>query len=215
MAGWILCSRPTTLYSATALMMAQQTITVRNPPPRMLTGQETLHTLNHWRTAFRTYYRRDSFFKTFLLPDASWNPGSANYGQLDEVNNGTITRTGQDKAEDLKDFLNTLMGFLPFPYLTERVLKSTKNLEEVWSIIYDHYGLTVTGDTFLDFHTMARIEGEFYDRLLAHIHMHLPGANISVDGVSTGTNGERMSVGLMNFVAMSWLAKIHPSRIIA
>ena len=62
--------------------MAQQLTTqVRNPPPRMLVASETLQTLNHWKTSFRTYYRRDSFYKGFLLPDAVWDPAAANYGQ--------------------------------------------------------------------------------------------------------------------------------------
>ena len=219
MAGWILCSRS---YNPLQCNCFDDGSTNNYSEESSSSnangsGQETLHTLNHWRTTFRTYYRRDSFFKAFLLPDATWNPGAADYGQLNELSNGTIIRTGQDKAEDLKDFLNTLMGFLPFPYLTERVLKATRNLEEVWTIIYDHYGLTITGETFLDFNSMTRIEGEtyrqFYDRLLAHTHMHLPGQNVSVDGVSSGPNGEKMTVGLMNFVAMSWLAKIHPNLI--
>ena len=85
----------------------------------MLTFKENLHSLNHWKTAFRTYYRRDSFFKAFLLPDASWNSAVANYGQVDDTNGTNIVRTALDKGEDLKDFLNTLSGYLPFPYLTE------------------------------------------------------------------------------------------------
>ena len=110
--------------------MALQSVTVRNPPPRMLNAQETLYSLNHWRTTFRTYYRRDSFFKAFLLPDATWDASRSYYGQVDDTTNGTVTRTRQDKAEDLRDFLSTLVGFLPFPYLTEKILNSTKNLQD-------------------------------------------------------------------------------------
>ena len=91
--------------------MAQHIQTVRNPPPRMLTATETLHSLNHWKTAFRTYYRRDSYFKSFLLPNATWtNVAADNYGQIAETNGQTETRSAVDKGEDLQDFLNTLAG---------------------------------------------------------------------------------------------------------
>ena len=94
--------------------MAQQLQTVRNPPPRMLTFNETLHSLNHWRTSFRTYYRRDAFFKAFLLPNANWNNvANENYGQVDDVNGTVVTRNAADKGEDLRDFLNTLAGYNP------------------------------------------------------------------------------------------------------
>ena len=85
--------------------MIQQVQTVRNPPPRMLTLTETLHSLNHWKTSFRTYYRRDSYFKAFLLPNATWsNSAEAHYGQVADINGNTTVRTAADKGEDLRDF---------------------------------------------------------------------------------------------------------------
>ena len=87
--------------------MTHQLQAVRNPPPRMLTANETLHSLNHWRTSFRTYYRRDGYFKAFLLPDATWtNSANTNYGQDADMNGTTVIRTAADKGEDLQDFLN-------------------------------------------------------------------------------------------------------------
>ena len=86
--------------------MAQALQMVRNPPPRMLALQETLYSLNHWRTGFRTYYRRDSYFKCFLLPNATWTPQEENYGQTADMNDRVVVRSAQDKAEDLKDNMN-------------------------------------------------------------------------------------------------------------
>ena len=131
--------------------------TVRNPPPRMLTVSETLYSLNHWKTSFRTYYRRDSFYKGFLLPNASWDPTAINYGQTADRQNGTVIRSAEDKGEDLKDFLNTLVGYLPFPYLTEKIVHASTSLAEVWEAIYEHYGLSVTGDTLLDFTSLSPV----------------------------------------------------------
>ena len=187
---------------------------VRNPPPRMLQMVETLHSLNHWKTAFRTYYRRDSYFKAFLLPQATWsNSAEHNYGQDEDTDGTNITGTAADKGEDLRDFLNTLAGYLPFPYLTEKIIDGTTNLQQVWDIIYDHYGVSVTSETFLDYVTIKLNTGEtyrrFFDRLLAHARLHLPKASITVNGINTG-NGESMTVALMNFIALDWLNKINP-----
>ena len=77
----------------------------------MLNAQETLYSLNHWRTTFRTYYRRDSFFKAFLLPNATWDASRANYGQTNDTSAGAITRTSQDKAEDLKGIVSCFENF--------------------------------------------------------------------------------------------------------
>ena len=84
--------------------------TVRNPPPRMLTSSESLYSLQHWITSFRTYYRRDSYYKSFLLPQVRWDPAQVHYGQTEDIDAaGTVTRTAEDKSEDLKDFLNTIV----------------------------------------------------------------------------------------------------------
>ena len=196
--------------------MAQQLLTtqVRNPPPRMLTPTETLQTLNHWKTSFRTYYRRDSFYKGFLLPNAQWDPAAENYGQTDDVQGADIVRAAVDKAGDLEDFLNNLAGYLPFPYLTEKIVKGSKKLQDVWDTIYDHYGVNISSESLLDYVSLKQISGEtyrqFFDRLLSHARLHLPKANVTVDGVTTGADGEKMTVSLMNFVAMDWLNKINP-----
>ena len=132
--------------------MANQLQTqVRNPPPRMLTQNETLQSLNHWKTAFRTYYRRDSFYKCFLLQDAQWDPAADNYGQIDDREGANVIRTAADKAGDLEDFLNTLAGYLPFAYLTDKIVTGSKKLQDVWDTIYDHYGVNISSESLLDY----------------------------------------------------------------
>ena len=195
--------------------MAQAVQLVRNPPPRLLGLQETLYSLNHWRTTFRTYYRRDSYYKGFLLPNATWDPNHIHYGQDPDMTDETVLRSTEDKCEDLKDFLNTLIGYLPFLYLTEKVLRGTTNLQQVWDLIFEHYGLKVSSESLLDFTQISLQEGEsfrqFFDRLMSHSRLHLTGANITVDGINSGPNGETMTISLMNFVALTWLQKINPT----
>ena len=206
------------VYDYFLIIMAQQLQTqVRNPPPRMLTNHETLQTLNHWKTSFRTYYRRDSYYKGFLLPDAAWNSTAANYGQTADRQDANVVRSAADKAGDLEDFLNNLAGYLPFPYLTEKIVKASTKLQDVWDIIYDHYGVNVTSESLLDYVAIKQVSGEtyrqFFDRLLSHARLHLPKPNITVDGINSGANGEVMTISLMNFVAMDWLSKINPQLI--
>ena len=188
--------------------------TVRNPPPRVLAVTETLHSLNHWKTHFRTYYRRDGYYKGFLLPDVTWNSTRPNYGQTDDVQDGVIVRTALDKSEDLKDFLNTIVGYLPFPYLTEKIVSGTTSLQQVWDIIYEHYGLKITNESLLDYVSIQKLQGEsyrqFFDRMLSHARLHLPPAGSTADGIITAPGGEQMSIGLMNMVAINWLQRIHP-----
>ena len=173
----------------------------------MLTLTETLHSLNHWKTAFRTYYRRDGYFKAFLLPDAEWDSNAENYGQTADTNGTTTTRSAVDKGEDLKDFLNTLVGYLPFPYLTEKIVSGSTNLQNIWDIVYEHYGINVTSESLLDYVSVKKSEGEtyrqFYDRLLSHARLHLPKANITIDGISTGITGEQMTIGLI--ISSQWI----------
>ena len=48
------------------------------------------------------------------------------------------SESAADKGEDLKDFLNTLAGYLPFPYLTEKILDGSSKLQDIWDTIYEH-----------------------------------------------------------------------------
>ena len=103
---------------------------VRTPPPRQLTANETLETLSHWKTTFKTFYKRDDAFKIFFKKDMKWDESETDYGLEDEV--GGEARKAPELSEDLQDLLNTLSGYLPHSYLTDKILKNTKNLEDIY-----------------------------------------------------------------------------------
>ena len=107
----------------------------RTPPPRQLTNNETLESLTHWETTFRTFYKRDDAFKIFFKKDCKWDHNQPNYDLRDEV--GGEQRKADELSEDLKDLLNTLAGYLPHSYLTDKILKSTC-WSSIWKIIHDH-----------------------------------------------------------------------------
>ena len=97
---------------------------VKCPPPRQLGTTETLENLTHWRTTFRTYFKKDDSYKPLIRTNASWNPSDSNYGQVDETNG--LERSAEEVMEDLLDLLNILAGFLPHSYLTDKLVCNTR-----------------------------------------------------------------------------------------
>ena len=180
------------------------TSVVRHPPPRPLGAAETLESLTHWESTFRTYFKRDDAYKQLIRKSAKWNPLEIHYGQATETTG--LKRTAAEVKEDLTDLLTTLAGFLPHSYLTDKLLKNTKNWSDVWAIIHEHYGVQVSSETLLDFEDLCKQTGEthrqFYERLLQHARHHLAPANVKVEEVDTGNQAETMSVSMMNMIAL-------------
>ena len=75
---------------------------------------------------------------------------------MDEDAASTLKRKKADMKEDLVDLLNTLAGYLPHSYLTDKILKSTKGWKDVWNVIHDHYGVQVTSESLLDFESLQK-----------------------------------------------------------
>ena len=122
-------------------------------PPRQLTHSETLETLEHWKSCFRNYFRRDSIFKTFLVTGCTWDPTHPTYGFQDSK----YGISAVDMKDAIIDFLNNLAGFLPNSYLTQKLEKDTKCLADCWDIIEEqHHNVKVTSETFLDFEALTR-----------------------------------------------------------
>ena len=179
---------------------------VRLPPPRQLTKNESLDSLDHWKSIFKSYFRRDSIFRQFLASDCTWDSNEPNYGlpQQDGM-------TPSDRKDALIDFLNNLAGFLPHSYLTTKLEKNTKCLSDCWSIIEEHYNVQVTSETLLDFESLKKPPEEnyrqFYERLLQHARLHLAPPNAKVENIMN-TEKDKMSISIMNLVALQWLRKI-------
>ena len=188
---------------------------VRTPPPRPLGQVETLESLTHWVTTFKTYFKRDDAYKVFLKQSSTWDPSLAHYGQ--QVETVGLKRTPADMKEDLVDLLSTLAGFLPHSYLTDKIINNTKGWKDVWDIIHEHYGVQVTGESLLDFEDCQRQSGEsyrqYFERLLQHVKQHLAPPNVKVEQVATGAEKDTMTVTLMNMVALQWLRKVDPALI--
>ena len=177
---------------------------VKLPPPRQLTQSETLDSLDHWKSIFRNYFRRDSMFKQFL--NCEWDPARDNYGL-----EATDEMTAEERKDALIDFLSNLAGFLPHSYLTSKLVEDTKSLKACRRIIEEHYNVQVTPETLLDFESIRKSPDEnyrqFYEKLLQHCKLHLAPKDAEVDNLKNDTN-DKMSISIMNFVALQWLRKI-------
>ena len=103
---------------------------VKVPPPRQLNQKETLDSLNHWKTIFRNYFRRDTIFKQFLSSSTTWDPNQPHYGLAP-----TEDVTAEDRKDALVDFLHHLVGFLPHSYLTSKLVENTTKLDDCWDVI--------------------------------------------------------------------------------
>ena len=177
---------------------------VKTPPPRPLVQNETLDSLNHWKTTFRNYYRRDAIFSQFLSTELEWTPGP--------VIGGNDDMSAADRKDALVDFLNQLAGFLPHSYLTSKLEQNSKSLNDCWEIIEEHYNVKVTSETLLDFEALKKEPAEnyrqFFERLLQHSKLHLAPKNVKVENLKTDANGDLMTISLMNHIAVQWLRKI-------
>ena len=187
----------------------------RTPPPRQLSSSETLESLTHWETTFRTFYKKDETYKIFFKKDhCEWDSSQDHYGLSDEV--GGETRGKAELAEDLEDLLNTLAGYLPYSYLTDKLLKYTKGWKDVYKIIRDHYNVKVSSETLLDFESIHKNSEEthrqFFERLLQHTKQHLAPAEAKVEDFKN-TAKDKMTISLMNMVALQWLRKTSPDLI--
>ena len=185
----------------------------RTPPPRQLGTNETLESLTHWKTTFRTFYKKDDAYRIFFKSDAKWNHSQPNYDLADETVGEK--RKAADLSEDLVDLLNTLAGYLPHSYLTDKILKS-QNWDGVYKTIFDHYNVQVTSETLLDFENIHKKSEEthrqFFERLLQHAKQHLAPKDVKVEDL-TNTTDDKMTISLMNMVALQWLRKESPDLI--
>ena len=122
----------------------------------------------------------------------------------------------EERKDVLIDFLSNLAGFLPHSYLISKLRDNTKCLEDCWNIIEEHYNIKVSSETLLDFESIKKDPAEnyrqFYERLLQHCKLHLAPAEATVDTL-TNTSDDKMSISIMNLVALQWLRKINPQLI--
>ena len=177
--------------------------------PRRLEQQETLSSLNQWVITFKNFYRRCQYNSYFLQPNLTWGP-MGNRGFQAETEG--LKRSPEILASDLDGFLQCLSGYLPFDYVSEKLLSEATSMKTTWNIIYEIYDVEINTTHFLDYATMARNPGEsyrgFFNRLVGFVRQHLPTDQINAEGVQSPTTGESLSIGLLDAITIHWLLSI-------
>ena len=128
--------------------------------PRKLDQTETLQSLNHWRSVLKNYYRRCQFYGYFLAPGIPWD-NSQNRGFTTNETGG-LKRNPATLASDLDGFLSCIANYLPFDYVSEKLVSESRDMNSVWSIIYEIYDAELNTNNFLDYAFMTRETGETY-----------------------------------------------------
>ena len=193
--------------------MTTQITHVKVPPPRQLNSSETLQSLEQWYRTFKQYYKRDSHFKVFTLPTTTWNPADDVFGFQAESTG--LKRQPLELKEDCIHFLHALSSYMPYGYLVEKFVSSVSSLGNAFALICEHYGVSPSQESFLDFVSIHKDANESYrqyhERLLAFARQHLTKANTSVDGVNSGVSGDKLTISHMNLITLIWLKNINPA----
>ena len=148
--------------------------------------------------------------------DVTWYPATANYGLQAETIG--LKRDAPTLKNDLVAFLETIAGFVPHNYVTERILKNTTCLKEVWNVIAELYEAEISSDTFMDFASFSKLPNEsfcqFFERLVDHVQIHLTKPNVKLENFDSGPTGDKMNLTMLNMVVLQWLQKIDPKMVI-
>ena len=191
-----------------------ETVPTNNQPralqPRRLDNQESLQSLNHWRSVFRNFYRRCPYYGLFLLPSTTWD-SSHNRGFTTEESTG-LKRDVETLAADLEGFLDCLGSYCPFDYVGEKLKNESTSISSVWDILYEIYDLEITTSNFLDYALMRKEPDEsyrsYFNRLVGFVRKHLPKTEIKAEGITSQTTGETLSISLLDTIAIHWLITI-------
>ena len=129
---------------------------------RQLTTSETLDTLAHWKSHVRNYLKSNENYRVFFLRATVWDATKPNYGFIGEE--------AEEKADNLESVLDTIVSFMPGPFLTHDITNKSTSMEGVFKIIWDHYDATPSPATFMDFDKIFLQKEErfidFYKRLM-------------------------------------------------
>ena len=174
--------------------------------PRELGTTETADTLDHWINQFTVYIQRDPIMSPFLT--GTWNPNHATMGFTEAREGVTI----QQQSANCKLFLSHLASFMTVPYHKKTIEKRTTDIESVWNLLRGIYNVEKSAETLLDIGSLAYNKAEsfasFYYKIVYYIEMNLAPANIEVNHVNSGEDGDDLSVTLLDMAALLWLTKI-------
>ena len=184
--------------------MAQSEIKFRAPRP--LEDKETKSSLDHWKSSFINYARRDPIFQQFLT--CTWDPRAENFGFQTQ---GNVTAV--QKMENCKIFIQHIATYMKEPFWNNRLEEQATSLKKIWEIMDGAYEIETSAESFLDIALIKYNGTESYSTFLARIIYHIennkaPGGLV-INGISSGT-GDRMDITKKDLAGTMWLAESEP-----
>ena len=109
-----------------------------------------------------------------------------------------------------------MASFLPGPYITHKITKTSTNISSVWDIIWEHYDVKPSQATFLDYNELSMSSDDrpidLYDKMIYHAINHL--CPVGTDGGAHAggvlTQADKLTLSHRNLVALNWLNKVNP-----
>ena len=182
--------------------------TLRLQIPRKLNSSETAETLDHWIHSYTDYVSRDPILAPFL--NTNWNYNAGNMGftrPIAEVQPAQL-------AINCKQFLSHVNSFMANPYSRKSIEQRTTNVESIWTLLREKYNVTKSAESLLDIGNLAYDKSEsyacFFEKVVYYVEMNMAPANTTVNHVTTGAEGDKLSVTLMDLCAILWMQKIDP-----
>ena len=180
---------------------------MRFQKPRLLEAEETADSLEHWRNEFEVYLTRDDKMAPFLT--LNWDASAENMGLRAQ---GEITAA--ERAASCKLFLGHVCSFFKYPYYNKKIKERSTSLQSIYNILEEIYNVEKTAESFLTLGKISKSNSEshsvFYAKILYLVEQNLAPANVTVDNVETGAQGDKLTVTMMDMTAMMWLMKIDP-----
>ena len=99
-------------------------------------------------------------YSPFFASTFTWNPNDDNYGLVAETEGHK--RSASALRDDLVAFIQTVAGYLPHSYVTQRMLTTTTCMEDVFDIIADIYEAEINSLTFMDLALIRKDSKETY-----------------------------------------------------
>ena len=191
--------------------MAAANSAVKSQVPDKLKSHETADSLEHWIHKFKVYIQRDPILSPYLT--LTWNYNQDNMGFVDpqgDLPEGQLSAAM--KAEHCKLFLAHVASFMAKSYYTRKIERRTTSANSIWKLLRELYNVEISADTLLDIGNISYDKSEsylsFFHKLLYHAESNLAPANMTVDHVTTGADGDSLTVTMMDLVALQWLSKV-------
>ena len=189
------------------------TQTTRFQRPDNLQIKETAESLDKWISDFKVYIQRDPVFAPFLTE--TWNYDEPNMGFTDPVEGvarGDLPAT--KKGTNCQLFLAHFTTFVKRPYYNKGIQERTTSCDSIWKLLRSIYNVEPSAENLLDIGDVTFDKSEshlsFFHKIIYLIESNMAPAAITVDHVTTGPTGDRLSVTLMDVAAVMWINKLDP-----